>query len=79
MDMAGNAWDWCRDWYDPHYYSSSPPQDPTGPKTGTYRVMRGGAQISADGDYNDFRTYNRYFYAPDQDFVDIGFRCVKTP
>ncbi len=79
LDMAGNAWDWCQDWYDSDYYEKSPPLDPSGPTTGTYRVLRGGAAIGVDTGPNDFRTYNRYFYAPDQDFVDIGFRCVKTP
>ena len=41
-DMHGSAWQWCSDWYQPGYYAVSPMDDPTGPDSGSDRVLRGG-------------------------------------
>lgn len=73
MDIGGNVIEWCRDWFDPHYYSRSPKTDPLGPQEGTQRVMRGGGwgqpgQISRA----TYRDRSRPF---DVD-GDFGFRCV---
>ena len=47
-DMSGNVWEWVSDWYDDRYYNRSPRRNPTGPKKGTNKVIRGGSWYSPD-------------------------------
>lgn len=42
-DMSGNVYEWCSDWYQRDYYAVSPGNNPKGPDSGTYRVLRGGS------------------------------------
>jgi formylglycine-generating enzyme required for sulfatase activity len=42
-DMHGNVSEWCHDYYEKDYYKQSPEQDPQGPASGSYHVLRNGA------------------------------------
>lgn len=74
-DMSGNVYEWCHDWYSTNYYSLSPDQNPTGPLTGDYRVVRGGGWGS---DSIECRTYFRNHLTPTLMIPIVGFRIAKT-
>ena len=74
LDMAGNVWQWCSDWYDENYYWNSPARNPLGPATGTERVLRGGAWFRFNAVF--FRAAYRNSHDPTCRSNYYGFRCV---
>jgi len=76
LDMAGNVWQWCKDWYSEKYYEVSPGDDPKGPDSGQRRLLRGGS-------WDLVATFCRSAYrandGPADRFGDHGFRCSRTP
>lgn len=73
LDMAGNAFEWVADWYDASYYATSPIQDPPGPESGVYRVIRGS---SFESDATQIASAIRRPADPTYTSHDLGFRCV---
>ncbi|MBR4312792.1 MAG: formylglycine-generating enzyme family protein [Bacteroidaceae bacterium] len=72
-DMSGNVYEWCSDWYDHDYYSSSAQTNPTGPSSGSSRVLRGGSWSNSA---RYCRLANRSYNSPDNRLNCLGLRLA---
>jgi len=72
-DMCQNVHEWCKDWYDPQYYSTSPEANPQGPSQGIRRASRGGAWRHH---IKFSRCAARSSIPPEFRYADYGFRVA---
>jgi formylglycine-generating enzyme required for sulfatase activity len=82
--MSGGVWEWTRDWYDAEYYTHSAAVNPTGPESGTEKVLRGGSWADCA---EVLRASFRSSYLADTDIekrygmngtANIGFRLCRV-
>lgn len=73
-DMSGNVCEWCSDWYD--FYNANDTNNPTGPSSGSVRVLRGG---SWSYDACRCRVSYRHNLSPGGRLSNCGFRVVVIP
>lgn len=77
-DMAGNTWQWCSDYFDAKQYKNrgnGQPIDPSGPRSGKTRVVRGGSWAF---DACEARSAFRFGLDPKLCVDVCGFRVVRT-
>lgn len=72
FDMAGNLYQWCKDWYVTGAERKA--NNPTGPDEGTERVLKGGSYSES---MDSLRSPNRISADPATSKAIYGFRCVK--
>ncbi len=76
-DMTGNVAEWCWDWYEPEYPNSLGTFiNPTGPESGTLKVIRGGSVRNGEG--TNLGILYRHRGNPSRGYQFVGFRVVRV-
>ena len=75
-NLTGNVQEWVADWYAPDYYAHSSLNNPKGPNTGQFRVLRGGSWKQSKS--YQVLSADRAYQLPNYSSNFVGFRCALS-
>ncbi|TWD74918.1 formylglycine-generating enzyme required for sulfatase activity [Kribbella amoyensis] len=73
-EVVGNVWEWTADWWSTDH--TGPRHNPTGPRRGENRVMRGGSYLCHHSYCNRYRVAARSSNEPTSSSGNQGFRIA---
>lgn len=74
-NMVGNVWEWTGDWFSARRHGG---RNPTGPASGTAKVIKGGSYLCHDSYCNRYRIAARTSNTPETSTGHTGFRLAGS-